>query len=151
MTRLAAGVCCPASALVLALAVSSVLRQAEILLFDAASFLKLNVDGVRGLMGRGHVIANSVSPELGAEGQKQAAHLSLESLVEVEVDERVVDMGAFGKESGKNKALGSHVSMILVENEEEGHNSIRGPGNHKTQADAEKHLQDEERNYNESM
>lgn len=131
------------SAFALALAVSSVLRQTEVLLLNAASFLKLNVNGVWGLMGHGHVDANSVSPELRAQGQKQAAKLPLESLVEVEVDERVVDVGAFGEESGENKALGSHVPMLLVENVEEGHNSIWSPGDDKTQADAEKHLEEE--------
>lgn len=140
MKRIAAGACCPAFAFAFALVVSSVLRQTEVLLSDTASFLKLNVDGVRGLMGHSHVVPNSVSPKLRAEGQKKAAQLPLESLVEVEVDERVVDVGAFGKQRGENKALRSHVPVLLVENVEEGHNSIGGPGNHKTQADAEKHL-----------
>lgn len=151
MKRIAAGVCCSAFALAHALSVSSVLRQTEVLFSDATLFLELNVDGVRGLMGHGHVDAHSVSSKLGANGQKQAAQLPLESLVEVEVDERVVDVGAFSEESRENKAPRSHVPVLLVEDVEEGHNSIRGPGNNKTQADAEKHLEEEVTDHRKSM
>lgn len=69
--------------------------------------------------------------------------LPLESLVEVEVDEWVVDVGAFGEEGGQHETLRSHVPVLLVENEKEGHDSVGGPGNYKTQTDAEKHLEGE--------
>lgn len=129
-----------AFAFALAFAVSSVLTQTKGLLLDAASFLELDVDGIWSLEARGNVDAYSIPPQLWPKGEKQAAQLPLESLVEVEVDERVVDVGAFGKEGRENKALGSHVPVLLMENEEEGHDSVRRPGNHKAQADAEKHL-----------
>lgn len=60
-------------------------------------------------------------------------------------------MGAFGEEGGENKALRSHVPVLLVENEEEGHDSVRGPGNHETQANAEKHLDEEVTDYRELL
>lgn len=85
--------------------------------------------------------AHSISSQPGPESDEQAAELLLESLVEVEVDEGVVDVGAFGEECGEHKAFGSHVPVVFVENEEEGHNGVRSPGNHKTQADAKKHLE----------
>lgn len=112
-------------------------------LADAVPLLELNVDGVRDLMACADVDPDSVSLQLGPERDEHAAQLPLESLVEVEVDERVVDVGAFGEEGGENEALGSHVLVLLVENEEEGHDGVRGPGNHKTEADAEKHLEEE--------
>lgn len=126
-----------------ALTVSSVLRQTKVLLLDTASFLELNVDGIRGLVAHGDVDAHAIPSQLGPEREEQAAKLPLKSLVEVEVDERVVDVGAFGEEGGENKALRSHVPVPFVENEEEGHNGVRRPGDHKTQADAEKHLEEE--------
>ena len=130
-------------ALALAPTVSFVLSQTEVPLVGAASLLELNVDGERGLMDRGGVDAHSVSPQPGAERDEQAAQLPLEGLVEVEVDERVVDVGALGEEGGEDEALGGHVPVLLVENEEEGHDGVRGPGDHETQAYAEKHLQEE--------
>ncbi len=139
----AAGVRCFA----FALAVSSVLRQTKVLLPDAASFLELNVDGIRGLVAHGDVDAHAIPSQLGPEREEQAAQLPLESLVEVEVDERVVDVGAFGEEGGENKTLRSHVPVPFVENEEEGHDGVRRPGDHKTQADAEKHLEEEVTDY----
>lgn len=121
---------------VFAVAVCSVLK----LLLD---FLELNVDGIWALVAHGDVDSHSISSQLGAERVEHAAKLLPKSLVKVEVDERVVDMGAFGEEGGENKALRSHVPAIFVENEEEGHDSVWCPGNHKTQADAEKHLEEE--------
>lgn len=134
-------------AFAVALAVSLVLRQTTFLLLDAASFLELDVDGIWGLVARWVVGAYSISSQRGPEREEQAAKLLLKGLVKVKVDERVVDVGAFGEEGGEDKALGSHVPVLLVENEEEGHNSVRGPGNHKTQADAEKHLEEEVTDY----
>lgn len=120
-----------APALVLAFAVNSVLRQTSSLV-DAASLLELDVDGILAMVDRGGGHADSVPSQLWTIGEEQAAQLLLESLVEVEVDERVVDVGAFGKEGWENKTLRSHVPVLLMENEEEGHNCVRRPGNHKT-------------------
>lgn len=94
-------------------------------------------------MGCGNVDPNSVSSQLVVGWEKQPVELPLESLVEVEVDERVVDVGAFGEEGGKHETLRSHVPVLLVENEKEGHDSVGSPGNYKTQTDAEKHLEGE--------
>lgn len=127
------------------LAVSSVLRQTKALLLDAASLLELDVDGI--LVYRGDMDAHSVSSQLGPQMEEQAAKLLLESLVKVEVDERVVDVGAFGEEGGEHETLWSHVLGLLVEDEEEGHDGVRRPGNHKTKADAEKHLKEEVADY----
>lgn len=129
----------------LALTVNSVLRQTKNLLLNAASLLELDVDGVRGLMAHSDLVPHPVPSQFGAEREEKATELLLESLVEVKVDEGVVDVGAFGEEGGENKPLWSHVPVVLVENEEEGHDSVRGPGNHKTKADAEKHLEEEVR------
>lgn len=138
--RVAAGV----RHLAFALALRPVLRQTEVLLLDAASLLELNVDGMgQDLVACADVDTHSISPQLGPDREEQAADLPLKSLVEVEVDEGVVDVGAFGEEGREHKALRSHVVVLLVENEEEGHDSVRGPGNHKTKADAEKHLEEE--------
>lgn len=71
--------------------------------------------------------------------------------VEVEVDERVVDVGAFSKESREHKATGGHVAVVLVEDVEEGHAGARSPGDDKTQADAEKHLREEVRRKRKSL
>lgn len=129
-------------ALALGLGVSPVVRRAGGLLPAAALLLELNVDGQLGLGLRGAAAgANSVPAQTGPDGEEQAAQLPLERLVEVEVDEGVVDVRAFGEEGRENEALGSHVPRILVEDEEEGHNGVRGPGDHETQADAEKHLE----------
>ena len=122
---------------------SSVLGQTKLPLLDAASFLELNVDGERGLVARPHVDPHLVHPELRVDGEEQTAQLPLESLVEVEVDEGVVDVGAFGEEGREHEARGRHVPVLLVEDEEEGHHGIRGPGDHEAQADAEKHLEEE--------
>lgn len=130
-----------ALALALALPVSSFLRQTKWFL-DTASFLELNVDGVRGLVACGSD-PYSIPPQLWTKGEKQAAQLPLESFVEVKVNERVVDVGAFSKEGRENKALRSHVPVLLMKNEEEGHNCVWSPCNHKAQADAEKHLEKE--------
>lgn len=91
---------------------------------------------------RGVVDTDAITSRLGEKG-KQAPQLLLESLVEVEINERVVDVGAFGEERREHEALRSHVPVPFVENEEEGHDGIRRPGNHEAQADAEKHLEEE--------
>lgn len=131
-----------ASAFSFGLVVGSVLRQTFLLLLDAASFLELNVDGIWGLVASGNVDPYPIPSQPWPESDKQAAELLLESLVEVEVDEWVVDVGALGEEGWEYKAFRSHVPVFLVENKEEGHNGVRDPGNHKAQADAEKHLRE---------
>lgn len=136
-----------ASALAFGLAVASVLRQTFLLLFDAASFLELNVDGIWGLVSSSSVDPYSIPSQPWPESDKQAAELLLESLVEVEVYEWVVDVGALGEEGWEYKAFGSHVPGLIVENKEEGHNGVWCPGDHKTQTDAEKHLGEEVNNY----
>lgn len=106
-------------------------------------FLQLDVDG--GLMARRDVDTHPVSSNLLVEWEKQAAQLLLEGFVKVKVNEGVVDVGAFGKERRENETFRSHVPVLLVENEEEGHHSVGGPGNHKTKTDAEEHLEEEVR------
>lgn len=130
-------------ALMFALALSSILRQAKFILLVAALFLELNMDRVRSLMARGNVDPNSVSSRLVVGRQKQVAELPLEGFVEVEVDEWVVDVGTLGEDGGENKTLRSHVLVLLVENEKEGHDSVGGPGDYETQTDAEEHLEAE--------
>lgn len=125
----------------LALAVSPLLGQA--LLLDAAPLLELNVDGIVRLVARGDVDAHAIPPKPWQQRDEQVAELLLESFVEVEVDERVVDVGAFGEESREHEAFGSHMPVLLVENKEEGHNCVWRPCDHKAQADAEKHLEEE--------
>lgn len=124
------------------LAASSALRQTEGRLLDDGPFLQLDVDGILEL--RRGVNAHSIPSQHTSQpqGQEQAAELPPEGLVEVEVDERVVDVGAFGEEGGEHEALRSHVQVLLVENEEEGHHRVRRPGRHKTHADPEKHLEE---------
>lgn len=86
---------------------------------------------------------HTVSSQLWAEQRYQRPQLLLESLVEVEVDKGVVNVGAFGEERGENEALRSHVATAFVENEQEGDNSVRGPGDDEAQTDAEEHLKPE--------
>lgn len=131
-----------ALALALGLAVSSVLGQA-LLILDAAPLLELNVDGILRLVARGDVNAHAIPPEPRPQRDEQVAKLLLEGLVEVEVDEGVVDVGAFSEEGREHKAFGSHIPVLFVENKEKGHNCVRRPCNHKAQADAEKHLEEE--------
>lgn len=52
-------------------------------------------------------------------------------------------MGALGKEVKSHEALGGHVLLVFLENQEEGHDGIREPGEHKAQADEEKHLEED--------
>lgn len=94
-------------------------------------------------MARSGMDADPIDSHFGKERGQQGFELLLEGLVEVEVNKRVVDVGTFGKEGGENKALGSHVVVLLVEYEEEGHNGIRRPGDDKAQTYAEKHLGEE--------
>ena len=49
-------------------------------------------------------------------------------------------MGAFCKKSRQHKGHRSHAPVVLVEDKEKGHYGIGGPGDHKSQADAKKHL-----------
>lgn len=98
---------------------------------------------MRFLLANGEADAHSVFPPLVPEIAEQVLELLLKGLVEVEVDEGVVDVGTLGKEGGKHEDSGGHVVFPFVENEEEGHDCIRGPGDHKTQADAEKHLEED--------
>lgn len=84
-----------------------------------------------------HAVFSPPVPEVA----EQVVELLLKCLVEVEVDEGVVDVGALGKEGREHKASRGHVLVPFVENEEEGHDRIGRPGDHKTQADAEKHLE----------
>lgn len=132
----------------LAFAASSVLvlGPPEILLLSAASLLQLDVDGVGfDLQARHRVDPHLVASHLGPEREEEAPQLLLESLVEVEVDEGVVDVGAFGEQGGEDKALGRHEAGLLVENEEEGDDGVRGPSDDEAHADAEKHLEEEGR------
>lgn len=122
--------------------VALVLRHSRLLL-GAVSLLELDVDGMSVLLANGEANAHSVFPPLVPEIEEQMAEFFLKSLVEVEVDEGVIDVGTLGKEGGEHKASGGHVAVPFVENEKEGHNCIRGPGDHKTQADAEKHLEED--------
>lgn len=119
-----------------------VLRHTRLLL-AAVSLLELDVNGMSVLLANGEANAHSVFPALVPEIEEQVAELFLKSLVEVEVDEGVVDVGTLGKEGGEHEASRGHVAVPFVENEEEGHNCIWGPGDHKTQADAEKHLEED--------
>lgn len=123
--------------------IGSAVRHSKVCPLGAASFLQLNVDGMRGLLARGNVNSNSVSRQFVVGCQEQAAQLLLESFVEVEVDKRVVDVRAFGKKSREDKTLRRHVAGLFVEYEEEGHNCVRRPGNHEPKTDAEKHLEEE--------
>lgn len=125
------------------LTVSFVLKRTQNLLLDAASVLELDVNGVGGLRDDSHVDVHSIAPEFGVEGHEEAAQLPLKGLVEVEVNERVVDVGALGEESRENETLRSHVPVIPVENEQEGNGGVRRPGDHEAQADAEEHLKTE--------
>lgn len=122
---------------------SSALRQTKACPVGTASFLKLNVDWIWNLVIRGNADSYSISPKPAAEGVEQTAQLLLKSLVKVEIDKRVVDVGAFGKKGRIDKALRSHVRAVLMENEEKGHYSIGGPGDHKAQTDAKEHLREE--------
>lgn len=96
-----------------------------------------------GLLARGKVDSDPVSRQFVVGRQEQAAQLLLEGLVEVEVDERVVDVRAFGEESREDEALRRHVPRLLVEYEEEGHDGVRRPGDHEPKTDAEEHLEEE--------
>lgn len=133
-----------ALALAPALAVGSVLRQDLVLPADAAPLLELDVNGTLGLVGRRGVNAHPIAPYPGPHCHDQVPELLLESFVEVEVDEGVVDVGAFGKEGREHKALGGHVPVALVEDEEERHDGVRSPGDHEAEADPEKHLWEED-------
>lgn len=135
----AAALLCPVFTSIPAFAL--VLRDA-LLLLGSASILELDVDGTR--VPFPHPEADALSgfflPELTT--AEQVAELLPKSLVEVEVDEGVVDVGALGKEGGEHEAPGGHVLVSFVENEEEGHNGIRDAGDHKAHADAEEHLEE---------
>lgn len=108
-----------ALALALALAVSSVLRQGLLLFRDAVPLLELDVNGTLGLVGHGDVNAHAIAPRPRPHRHEQVAELLLERFVEVEVDEGVVDVGAFGKEGREHEALGGHVPVAFVEDKEE--------------------------------
>lgn len=109
----AAALLCPVFTSIPAFA--PVLRDA-LLLLGSASILKLDVDGTRVLFP--HPEANALSgfflPE--PTTAEQVAELLPNILVEVEVDEGVVDMGALGKEDGEHEAPGGHVLVSFVEN-----------------------------------
>lgn len=73
---------------------------------------------------------------------KQVTELLPKILVEAEIDEGVVDVGALGKDGREHEAPGGHV-LVPFENEEQVHDGIREPGDHKAQADAGKHLEED--------
>lgn len=103
----------------LALAVSSVLSQDLVLFHHTAPLLELDVNAALGLVGWREVNAHAIAPCPWPQCHEQVAELLLEGFVEVEVDERVVDVGAFGKEGREHKALGGHVPVAFVEDKEE--------------------------------
>lgn len=101
-----------------ALAGSSVSRRAFVLFRDTAPLLELDVNGDLGLIGWREVNAHTIDQCSRPHYHEQVAELPLESFVEVKVDKRVVDVGAFGKESREHKALGGHVPVAVVEDKE---------------------------------
>lgn len=102
-----------------ALAVGSVLRHAFLLFGSAAAlFLQLDVNGTVALIGWREVNAHPIGQCPWPHCYKQVAELPFESFVEVKVDNGVVDVGAFGKESREHKALGGHVPVAVVEDKE---------------------------------
>lgn len=118
-----------------------VLRDA-LLLLGSALIVELDVDGRRVPfpLPEANVHSGFFLPD--PEIAEQLAELLPKMLVEVEIDEGVVDVGALGKDGREHEAPGGHV-LVPFENEEQVHDGIREPGDHEAQADAGKHLEED--------
>lgn len=119
-----------------------ILRDA-LLPLGSALILELDVDGTRVLFPLSGANVHSASFLPDPQITEELAELFPKLAIKVKIDEGVVDVGALGKDGGEHEAPGGHVVVPFVENEEEGHDGIREPGDHEAQADAEKHLEED--------